>query len=215
MKHDYAFLEASLHKVRKLRAYSFDKSYLLDAPAQLFPEMDLAVAPRVLEGGEDDDSQVILTRSYARKPGRGVARLEQKLQNKVPEDFRAFHEAYDEALVTTRTYPLHLWNVDRILSEVETWRDIDNFPLRLFRFAQYWDIYGLYFALWQENPKGDDWKVVIVSHGHRDDQLDEYVEPEYILGESFHDWLKSWIERDGLPDTFKEIGTNGGFLDPP
>ncbi|HSJ02889.1 MAG TPA: SMI1/KNR4 family protein, partial [Verrucomicrobium sp.] len=196
---------------RRLKCGGPDVTCLMDAPARIFGD-ELGMAPRMLS--ENGWERVILTRSYARKPGRGVARLEQKLQNKVPEDFRAFHEVYDEALVTTRTYPLHLWNVDRILSEVETWRDIDNFPLRLFRFAQYWDIYGLYFALWQENPKGDDWKVVIVSHGHRDDQLDEYVEPECIVGESFYAWLKSWIERDGLPDPFKEIGIEGGFLDP-
>jgi hypothetical protein len=76
MKYDYGFFEETLHHLRRLRSYSIEKSYLLDAPVQLFPGMELGMAPRVLEGGEDDPSQVILTRSYARKPGKGLAKLE-------------------------------------------------------------------------------------------------------------------------------------------
>lgn len=213
MADDYRFFEDGLKLMRRLKAYNA-ASCLLDAPRQLFPENDFGMAPKVLEGTDEDDTQIILTRSYARKPGRGVVKLEEKLQNRLPEDFRLFHGIYDEALVTTRTYPLHLWNVDRIIREIEDWRDVDEFPLRFFRFGGYWDIYGLYFGLWQEKPNGSDWKVVIAADGERDDHLDCFVEAEYILGESFHAWLKSWIERDGLPDPYQEIGPEGGFLDP-
>lgn len=110
MKYDFGFFEESLHTLRRLRSYSIDKSYLLDAPGQVFPELETGMAPKVLEGGEDDPSQVILVRSYARKPGKGLAKLEALLRNRLPDDFLEFHRLYDEALVSTRTYPIHLWN---------------------------------------------------------------------------------------------------------
>ncbi len=214
MKHDYEFFEETLHRLRRLRSYSIDKSHLLDAPGQVFPGMELGMSPRIVEGEGDDPSQVILTRSYARKPGKGLAKLEAVLQNKLPEDFLEFHRIYDEALLTTRTFPIHLWSEEKILDEIEGWRDLYPYPLRFFRFAQYWDIYGLYYGLWQENPDGNEWRVVICSHSQRDDDLDQDVEQEYVLARSFHDWLKDFIERDGIPDPYKEIGPEGGFLDP-
>jgi hypothetical protein len=214
MKYDFGFFEESLHTLRRLRSYSIDKSYLLDAPGQVFPELETGMAPKVLEGGEDDPSQVILVRSYARKPGKGLAKLEALLRNRLPDDFLGFHCLYDEALVTTRTYPIHLWNEETIIEEINGWRDLYPYPVRFFRFAQYWDIYGLYYGLWQETDGGDDWRVVICSHNQRDDDLDDFVEKECILCPSFHEWLKDLIARDGLPDPYKEIGPEGGFLDP-
>jgi hypothetical protein len=169
------------------------------------------MAPRVVEGSEDDPSQVILTRSYARKPGKGLGNLEKVLQNSLPEDFLQFHQLYDEALITTRTYPIHLWNEDQILSGIESWRDQYPYPLRFFRFGEYWDCRELWFGLWQVNPGTDDWRVIITSHDNRGDVLDWGREEEYILAPSFHEWLKNFIERDGLPDPYM---TDFGTLDP-
>lgn len=172
------------------------------------------MAPKLLSEDADHWGRTVLTRSYARKPGKGLEKLESLMHNRLPEDFLEFHRLYDEALVTTRTYPVHLWNEEMIIDEIKGWRDLYPYPLRFFRFAQYWDIYGLYFGLWQETEGGDDWRVVIASHSERDDDLDNAVGSEYILGPSFHDWLKDFIGRDGLPDPYKEIGPEGGFLDP-
>jgi hypothetical protein len=212
MKHDYEFFEDILHRLRRLACGGPDVSSLTDAPGELFPEQDLGMAPKILK--EQGWERVILTRSYARKPGKGLARLEALMQNRLPEDFCEFHRLYDEALLTTRTFPIHLWSEEKMLEEIEGWRDLYPYPLRFFRFAQYWDIYGLYYGLWQENPDGNEWQVVICSHSQRDDDLDQDVEQEYVLARSFYDWLKDFIERDGIPDPYKEIGPEGGFLDP-
>lgn len=224
MNFDFRFFEDSLHRLRKLRFRGYDASPMLEAPRQLFPDLDLGMAPRLLSeiGGStvisetegSPSERVILTRSYARQPGRSVGQLEKALQNGLPRDYRQFLEAYDEALITTRTYPIHLWSVDQIIREIAIWRDNDAFPLRFFRLGQYWDIYGLYFGLWQTMPSGSDWSVVIATHSNRDDDLDLSVESESILAPSFHAWLKTLIETDGLPDPYKEIGPEGGFLDP-
>lgn len=214
MKFDYGFFEETLHSLRRLRAYSIDKSYLLGAPSRVFPEMDLQGIPRVVEGGEDDPSQVIETRSYARTPGSELAKLESTLLNSLPEDFLEFHRLYDEALLTTRTYPIHLWNEARILKGIERWRDSYTYPSRFFRFAEYWDVSELYYGLWQAEPGGEEWRVVICDHSDRDDDLDNGCEEEYILAPSFYEWLKDFIARDGIPDPYQEIGPEGGYLDP-
>lgn len=226
MNYDYTFFEQSLHKLRKLRSCVYDVSFLLDAPGRLFPDLDLGMAPRLLSetGGTPLDEitenyrhppeRVILTRSYARKPGRGVKLLEDDLRNMLPEDYRQFLETYDEALVTTRTYPIHLWNMDRIIEGIRFWRDIDCYPLRFIRIGEYWNLDSLYFGLWQSKIDSPDWCVVIAEWGNRDQDYDVEVSPEYILAPSFHSWLKKLIESDGLPDPYMEIGPDGGFLDP-
>ena len=209
MNYDYGFFEESLHRLRKLKAYSMGNGYLVDAPRQIFPDMELGMTPRILS--EDPDGWVVLTSSYARKPGKGLHEVENILQNQLPDDFIEFHRLYDEALVTTRTFPVHLWNEEKILDGIAMWRDLYPYPLRYFRFGEYWDRYELWFGLWQANPKLNEWKVVITSYDNRDDHLDSGRPEEYILAPSFYAWLKSFIERDGLPDPYM---TQFGTLDP-
>jgi hypothetical protein len=214
MNYDYSFFDESINRLRRLACCVSDVTWLTDAPVRIFGD-DLGMAPRILSevGGE----RVILTRSYARKPGHGVEKLEAVLHNRLPIDFREFHELYDEALVTTRTYPIHLWSEKKILDGIENWRDLYPYPLRFFRFGEYWDRYELWFGLWQARPETDDWRVVITSYDNRDDHLD-LIRPEQfeesILARSFYDWLRSLIERDGLPDPYMGLGPEGGLLDP-
>lgn len=212
MKFEYTFFEESLHRLRRLTCGGPDVSCLIDAPQWLFPEQDFGMAPKILK--EEGWEREILTRSYARKPGRELAALEKVLQNRLPGDFLEFHRLYDEALVTTRTYPIHLWSEERILKEIEMWRDLYSYPLRFFRFGEYWDRNELWFGLWQENPDINSWKVIITAYDNRDDHLDSGRSEEYVLATSFYEWLKSLIERDGLPDPYMDIGPEGGFLDP-
>jgi hypothetical protein len=56
--------------------------------------------------------------------------------------------------------------------------------------------------------------LLITGYDNRDDHLDHGREEEDILAPSFYDWLKDFIERDGLPDPYMDIGPEGGFLDP-
>jgi hypothetical protein len=214
MKHDYRFFEETLHRLRRLRSNTMGSGYLLDAPKQMFPEQDFGMAPKLLSEDEDHWGRVVLTRSYARKPGKGLARLEALLQNQLPEDFRNFHRLYDEALLTTRTYPIHLWSEERMLEEIDMHRDLYPYPLRFFRFGEYWDQNEIWFGLWQSDPTTNQWKVMVTGYGNRDDDLDHGREDEYIIAPSFYAWLKDFIARDGIPDPYKNIGPEGGFLDP-
>lgn len=211
MNSKYDLFEQSLQNLRRLRAYSLDKSYLLDAPFQIFPEMETDMIPRVVEGGEDDPSQVILTKSYARKPGKGLSNLQKIVQRPLPQDFIDFSLLYDEALITTRTYPIYLWNEERILKGIETWRDLCQEPVRFFRFGEYWDRDSLYFGLWNKDPESSEWQVVIADWSDRDQIYEKHIADEYVLATSFHTWLVSLLERDGLPDPYM---TRFGTLDP-
>ena len=51
-----------------------------------------------------------------------------------------------------------------------------------------------------------------------DCNADEYdrddLDPVYIQGASFYEWLRDLVQRDGLPDGFIEVTEAGGFLDP-
>lgn len=212
MKYNYQFFEESLHQLRRLACGGPDVTCLIDAPRQLFPDQDFGMAPKILK--EEGWERVILTRSYARKPGKGLAKLGTLMQNHLPEDFLEFHQLYDEALVTTRTLPIHLWSEEKILEEMKTWRDLYPYPLRFFRFGDYWDRNELWFGLWQSDPDINQWKVLITGYDNRDDHLDHGREDEYILAPSFYEWLKDFIARDGLPDPFMDIGAGGGVLDP-
>jgi len=209
MKFDYGFFEESLHRLRRLRAYSIGNGYLMDAPHQIFPDLDLGMAPRILS--EESDGWLILTRNYARKPGKGLLNLAKLLQNHLPEDFIEFHQIYNEALVTTRTHPIYLWNEEKIIDGFEHWRDLCPEPIRFIRFGEYWDRQSLYFGLWNRVPGSSEWEVSIAGSDDRDQIYEENIDDEYILGTSFHAWLKSFIERDGLPDPYM---TNFGTLDP-
>lgn len=209
MKLDYTFFEESLHRLRKLRTYNIGNGYLIDAPRQIFPDLELGMAPRIIS--EESDGWVVLTKSYARKPGKALNNLENLLQTRLPKDFLEFHQVYDEALVTTRTFPVHLWNEDKILEGIEFWRDLCPGPIRFIRFGEYWDKRSLYFGLWNQVLGSSEWRVAIADWGDRDQIYEKDIAEEYILAPSFYAWLRSFIERDGLPDPFM---TRFGQLDP-
>jgi hypothetical protein len=212
-KFDYSFFEDSLHRERKLRAYSIDKSPLLKAPRLLFSDMDLGDIPKVLEGTSDDPSQVILARSIARKRDQKLDHLKYKIWNPLPDDFREFHEIYDEALIVTRTMPIHLWTEDDIIKNIDIWRDCFDHPIRFFRFGGYWD-YDLHFGLWKPD-ENSEWSVVITSNDNRDDIFETYdLGKEQLLSSSFYKWIHDLIKNDGIPDPYMGIGVEGGFLDP-
>jgi hypothetical protein len=131
----------------------------------------------------------------------------------LPDDFLEFHQLYDEALLTTRTYPIHLWSEEKILEGIEDFRDLTDLPIRFFRFAEYWDQRELWYGLWLD-PGDATWKVAVADMSDRDQIYEENISEEYILSSSFRAWLKDFIRRDGLPDPYKGIGPEGGFLDP-
>ncbi|CAM2817337.1 SMI1/KNR4 family protein [Rariglobus hedericola] len=165
---------------------------------------------------EDEGTTIFRTSSYARSPGGDtVAQIEALLQNRLPDDFRAFYASYAEALAVTRSYPIHFWDIEKIKEWFADMRYSKPYPLRFIRFGEYWDLGSTQFALWQKNPDKPDWMVVTTSVGQHDDQYDDPNFTDYYkLGDSFSGWLEDWIARDGLPDPFMKLGPEGGFLDP-
>lgn len=183
MKYDYGFFEESLHTLRRLACGGPDVTCLIDAPRQVFPEQEFGIAPKILK--EEGWERVILTRSYARKPGKGLARLEALMRNRLPDDLLEFHRLYDEALLTTCTYPIHLWNERKILEGIEEFRDLTELPIRFFRFGEYWDRRELWFGLWL-HPTDATWKVAIADMSDRDQIYEENISEDYILAPSFY-----------------------------
>jgi hypothetical protein len=211
MKTYFEKFEHSLQTKRVLRARNY-ADYLRDAPGQIMRDKDSYLPDIVFEDGEDT---YFRTSSYARTPGAGVGAIESALKNNLPDDFSDFYKKYAEALVVTRSYPLHIWDSEKILECFGEMRYKKNYPLRFIRFGDYWDMGARQFGLWQRDPNLSEWWVVATSLSHLDDFYDDPSYSDYNkLGNSFSGWLEDWIARDGLPDPFMKLGPEGGFLDP-
>ncbi|MEY4484772.1 MAG: hypothetical protein RL693_2224 [Verrucomicrobiota bacterium] len=217
MPFDYTFFDESLSTVRRLRSLVAQYGIFDGAAAIGMPEQ-LAHGPKVIwEAGGDSEEVVFDTTSYARVPGTNLEKLSEFMENKLPQDFLDFYQRYAEALVVTRSHPIHLWSEDRILEEATESTAMWNRkkPIRFFRFGEYYDYDAQMFGLWQEKPGSDVWKVVVTDHYTNDDEFDvDNVEPILIRGESFYEWLKRLVEKEGLPDPFFDVGVEGGYLDP-
>lgn len=176
----------------------------------------LAHLPRLIVATETCDGEHVFdTSSYATTPGHGLAALEEMVGWPLPPDLIEFYSLVEKALLVTRTYPLHFWHEAKIIEETqERFRDHFTKPLRVFRFGDHFDMEATQFGLWLEEPGTMKWRVISTAIGCLDDLDDDYVEPDRILGASFYEWLKDYVERDGLPDPFMGLGPEGGFLDP-
>lgn len=212
MQNFFPKFSASLNNQRVLKAYNY-ADYLRDAPRQIMKQEVPGLPVIVYEEG---DATYFRTSSYARSPGGNtIQQIEALLQNRLPDDFRAFYTSYAEALAVTRSYPIHFWGIEKIQEWFTDMRYEKPYPLRFIRFGDYWDLGSTQFALWQKDPSIPNWLVVTTSVGQHDDQYDDPDFSDYYkLGDSFSGWLEDWIARDGLPDPFMKLGPEGGFLDP-
>lgn len=204
--------EKSLRTQRVLKAYNY-ADYLRNAPAEIMRGQPASLPDIVYQEG---DVTYFSTSSYARGPGEDTGtEIEALLGNRLPSDFRAFYDKFAEALVVTRSYPIHIWNLNKISEWFWDMRYKKPYPLRFIRFGDYWDLRATQFALWQKDPAKLEWCVVATSVEQIDDQYDDPSFTDYNkLGDSFSAWLEDWVARDGLPDPFMKLGTEGGFLDP-
>jgi hypothetical protein len=203
--------QASLITTRVLKGHD-NCHWMLDAAADIMKEQSYPLPSVVYE---DDNMTCLRMSSYARTPGMGVKPIEDFIQNTLPEDFCLFHQQYAEALVVTRTHPIHLWPVETIMEWLHRMRFKKPYPLRFLRFGDQWGRDATQYALWQPTPGIKEWRVVTTSVEENDDRYDDAeLKDYYKLGNSFGEWLEDWIKRDGLPDPFMQIGPEGGFLDP-
>jgi hypothetical protein len=215
---DYSFFDDSLRKLRRLRSYTYPY-YILRGAVEVGSPRQLEIAPKVIsmDVSEVSETAVFDTTSYSKEPGSNLRQLLDFLGNELPPDFLAFYKKYAEALVVTRSYPIHLWSEGKMIEEATTrWRlwNLQK-PIRFFRFGEYFDCEAQQFGLWQEKVGSGIWRVVVTDIDSRDEEFDaDEMDPVYIMGLSFYDWLKDLIDRDGLPDPFIEVSEKGGFLDP-
>ena len=209
---EFQRFEHSLKMRRRLRCYDFG-DYLRRIPVGLV--LDDNVVPPELVEDLGVEGAIFETSSFASRLGEGASRLESVLQNQIPVSIRSFYEQFSEALLVTRSFPIHIWTIDKVLDRMNDMRQKRPYPLRFFRFADYWDLNEAEFALWQPNPKNPQWIVVSTSVNEIDDQYDVIGQRDYYkVGDSFNGWLDDLIARDGLPDPFIELDQEGGFLDP-
>jgi len=208
---DFSFFDHALRNVRRLKGYPYD---VIRGAEEIGSGSQLKTCPRMIEEPNDFGDGVFETTSYATIPGHGVTKLQQMVGNPLPPDLVAFYESYEKALVVTRTYPLHLWHEAKIIEEIAERREFLDSPIRTFRFGEQYDRQATQYGLWLEEPGTMKWRVIGMENGIIDEMDDPYVEPDRIIGQSFYEWIKSWVERDGLPDPFMQLGPEGGFLEP-
>lgn len=193
-----------------------DPDALVRGSIETGSEAQLSRSPKIIIPADHrGENCVFEAASYGRSPGHGLTRVQALVGNPLPDDFLAFYEQYETALVVTRTFPLHLWSEDKMIEGIKWHREFYDKPFRVLRFGDQYDRNFIYFALWLEDIGTKNWRVIATDHGSIDDMDDDHVDSGQIIGNSFYEWLKSWVERDGLPDPFMEIGEDGGFNDPP
>jgi hypothetical protein len=204
MNSDYSFFEETLTKVRRLRSRFSYPYQILDGATEVASGQPSPVEPKVIwKSDTNEDETIIETSNYAARGGTGLDRLRAFLGNEPPLDFAEFYRRYSQALVVTRSFPTHLWDESKIVEEAEGWRLRKQRPIRFFRFGSYFDHPAQHFGLWQEKVGSDVWRVVVTSVERNDDEYDtDTMDPIYILGPSFHEWLWKLVESDGVDDPF-------------
>ncbi len=213
---DYSFFDQSLSTTRLLKSYTCPY-YILDAVPELFGDRRPIKAPVLIYRDENpktlDGTYIFETASYASSPGHGLARVQELVGHPLPSDFLAFYQRYEKALIVTRTYPIHMWHEDKIIEGIFDYWAYPDRPFRILRFGDQYDRQATQFGLWLEEPGTMKWRVVSTQIGsnYLDDTL---MDPGQIIGQSFYEWLKDWVDRDGLPDGFMNLGPEGGFIDP-
>ncbi len=211
--YDYAFFDRSVGTVRNFigrHPYALERG-----SKETGTEQQLKKSPKiVVDADELGKDCLFLAASYATSPGHGLAKVQKMVGHPLPEDFLGFYERYEKALVVSRTFPIHLWHEEKIIEGIHDYCAYSDRPFRLLRFGDQYEMGAVQFALWLETPGTMNWRVVATQSGSS--YLDDTVlDPDEIIGPSFYEWLKDWIERDGLPDGFMDLGPEGGLMDPP
>ncbi len=200
-KCDFCFFDRALRNARRLNGYPYD---VFRGAEEAGSSSQLKNYPRMLVEVDDGGDGVFETTSYATSPGHGLANLQFLIGTLLPAEFGAFYDLYQKALVVTCTYPLYLWPEKRIIDEITERREFLDRPMRTFRFGEHYEGQATQFGLWLEEPGTTHWRVISMDSGTIDEMDDPYVDPDRIIGNSFYEWLKDWIETDGASDPFFE-----------
>ncbi len=168
-------------------------------------EFNLGTRPVAI--ADRGDHRVVEISSCARSPGVGVEAIEAIIRQPLPDDFRDFYASYSEAVIVTRSRPLHLWPVSKIVSalELNAWAFEDDDVRHFFRFGEYLHADASHFALGQSPSDYKSWPVWFTSIEETDKECEVNLmsaSNPYSLGRSFREWLKEFIASDGMNDYF-------------
>ncbi len=199
---DYSFFEAALHSKRRLREYYGNLPAFMDDEMERF---NLGIQPVTV--GDFGDCRVIEATSCAQTPGMGVKAIETILHQPLPDDFRDFYTLFAEAVIVTRSRPLHLWPVSKIVSTLGlySWEIQDEEARRSFRFGAYLDDETRQFALGQHPGSTEKWSVLRTNIEESDKECANSFAGNpghFSLGDSFRGWLAKFIASDGMNDVF-------------
>ena len=176
----------------------------------------------------DEDINIIESSSLFKPPtGEPLLALEWAIGQALPLEFAAFHALFSEAIVVTRTQPIHLFSMEKIIEEISgnTVTAKNRMPRRFFRFGGSYVSTKEHYGLRQAAPGSTEWEVVPAAN-----QPDEFLEGASDFGEyyywkdepvpkaiapSFQAWLAHLIKSDGMDDPYLEPHSPGGaWYDP-
>ena len=204
-KPDYNFFDKSLCNVRTLRGYHYD---VLLGSEEIRNDASGSPAARIVQEADEFGNCIFEATSYATVPGHGLSRLQELVRHPLPPEFIAFFEKYEKALAITLAYPLYLWPEEKIIEQINERREFLDRPMRTFRFGEQYETEATQYGLWLEVPGTMEWRVISMERGEIDEDDDPYVEPDRIVGASFFEWFKEWMESDGASDPF----SSGNFF---
>jgi hypothetical protein len=198
---DYKFFDDSLRKVRRLQGSHYP---IIQGSLEIRSENSPSPPARIIREEIGIADCIFEATSYATMPGHGLGRLQELVRHPLPPDFIAFYERYAKALAVTLTYPLYFWSEDKMVEEINERREFLDRPMRTFRFGEQYEREATQYGLWLEEPGTMKWRVISTDSGVIDEDDDPYVEPDRIVGASFFEWFKEWMESDGASDPWTE-----------
>lgn len=192
---DYNFFDDSLRKIRKLQGSHYR---IFQGSLEIRSENSPSPPARIIREEVEIADSIFMATSYATIPGHGLGRLQELVRHPLPPEFIAFYEKYEKALAVTLAYPLYFWPEDKIIEEINDRREFLDRPMRTFRFGEQYEREAAQYGLWLEEPGTMKWQVIVMDAGVIDEDADTSVQPYRRTGASFYEWLKEWIETDGV-----------------
>ena len=198
---DYNFFDDSLRNARNLQGSHYA---IFQGSLEIRSENSPSPPARIIREEVGIADCIFEATSYATMPGHGLSRLQELVRYPLPPGFIAFYEKCKKALAVTLTYPLYFWPEDKIIEEIKERREFLDRPMRTFRFGEQYEREATQYGLWLEEPGTMEWRVISMDRGVIDEDDDPYVEPDRIVGASFFEWFKEWVESDGASDPWTE-----------
>jgi hypothetical protein len=207
MKYDYSFFREHCSRRRRLKSLTgaIFKVAVGDFLGDPVTNKGVVWEKKIDETTKDEHVIVHIDGGYVKGPGSSLEKLQATLRNSLPEDFIQFHEEFGESMLITRAAPLWFWNEEKIIDDfhLDFESDFDEeFPNgRFFRMVEYSAMPTLAYGL-RQNDVTDAWEVVFPQHGVFYEEMIDVEGRKFVVADSFYEWLKDFVARDGYPDIY-------------